>query len=161
MASSRRVLALLVPVFLVAACGAPMRAPIANAGPALSQPGVEVAVVRQGCAQIQEPDDYGWDLVDETIQIEVRNSAVEPATVHRDQFHLLVPDGTALRTVTWRASDPLVVAGGQTQAFALRFMTRGGLACTKEMRLDPGSGITLRASPIAFQPVAFVPTRGL
>ena len=138
-----------------------MRPPAQTAGPSLSDKGVEVAVVRQGCSQTQEPDDYGWDLVEENVEITVRNGAAQSATVHRDQFRLLASDGSKLRTITWHAAEPLVVASGQTQAFELRFMTRGGLACTKEMRIDPDAGVTMGAAPIAFQPVAFVPSRGL
>lgn len=138
-----------------------MRPPARNAGPARSVTGVEVAVLRQGCAQTDEPDDYGWDLVEENVEIQVRNDGPGAATVHRDRFRLLAPDGSQLRTITWRAVDPLVVATGQTRAFELRFMTRGGLACTKEMRIDPDAGITVGEAPLAFQPLAFVPTRGL
>ena len=161
MSSSHLVPSFLVPSLLTVACAAPMRPPVSNAGPARSQTGVQVAVVRQGCSQTEEAEDYGWDLIEENVEIEVRNGAPESATVHRDRFRLLAPDGTELRTVTWRAADPLVVASGQTQAFELRFMTRGGLACTKELRIDPDAGITLSAAPVALQPVAFVPSRGL
>jgi hypothetical protein len=51
----------------------------------------------------------------------------------------------------------LTVAGGASQTFEMRFQTHGGLECDKEMRLDPGAGITLGESPIALQPLAFTP----
>jgi len=154
-------LALLLPSFLVAACATTMKPPVATSGPALSRAGVQVALLRQGCAQAQESDEYGWDLVEESVEIEVRNGAAQPATVHRDRFRLLAPDGSALATSTWGAAQALTVPEGATQTFALRFMTRGGLDCAKPMRLDPDGGITLRETTVAFQPVSFVPTRGL
>ncbi|HXU06069.1 MAG TPA: hypothetical protein VN903_34180 [Polyangia bacterium] len=147
--------------FLVAGGCVAMKPPARNAGPALSDKNIQVAVVRQSCSQTQEPDEYGWDLVDEAIEIDVRNGSTEPITVHRDRFRLLTPDGYALRTITWRSADPLLVAGGASQTFELRFMTRGSLECGKEMRLDPDAGVTLREAPVAFQPVAFVPRRSL
>ena len=139
----------------------PMKPPAQNAGPALSETGIQIAVLRQSCSQTQEPGEYGWDLVDETIEIQVRNGSSDPLTVHRDRFHLLTPDGYSLKTQTWRSGDPLLVVGGGDQVFELRFMTRGGLECRKEMRLDPDAGITVRERPIAFQPVSFVPSRAL
>jgi len=151
----------LAPLLLAVGACATLAPPAQSTGPARSDKGIQLAVVRQGCSQTQEPDQYGWDLVEENVEIEVRNASPEPATVHREQFRLLGPDGSALRTLTWRAADPLMVAGGQVQTFELRYMTHGGLACTGEMRLDPGSGITLRESAVALRPVSFIPTRGL
>ncbi len=118
-------------------------------------------MVSQTCAQTQEPDWYGADLVETSVAIAVRNAAPTPVTIHRDKFRLLAPDGSALRTLTWGAADPLTVAGGGSQTFELRFMTRGGLACTQEMRLDPDGGVALGASSVAFQPVRFTPERAL
>ncbi len=138
-----------------------MTPPAQNAGPALSDNGIQVAVVRQSCSQTPEPDDDGWDLVEANIEVQVRNGAPGAATVQRDRFRLLAPDGSALKTMTWGAADPLTVAGGASQTFDLRFMTHGGLECAKEMRLDLDSGIKLGESPVAFQPVAFTPERAL
>lgn len=138
-----------------------MKPPARNGGPALSEKNIQIAVLRQSCSQTQEPDEYGWDLVEENVEVQVQNGSTEPATIHRDRFRLLTPDGYALRTATWGAADPLQVAGHQNQTFELRFMTRGSLECGKEMRLDPDAGITLRDSPLAFQPVSFVPHRRL
>ena len=118
-------------------------------------------MLRQGCSQTQEPDQYGWDLVEENVEIQVQNAAQEPATVHRDRFRLLAPDGSGLATATWGSAAPLTVAGGGTQTFDLRFMRHGALDCSREMRLDPGDGITLRDSAVALHPVSFIPTRGL
>jgi hypothetical protein len=161
MSSSRALLSVLAPSFLGAAGATGLKAPAQRAGPALSDKGVQVAVLRQGCAQTQEADMADWDLVDETVEIEVRNGSAEPVVVQPDHFHLLAPDGSALTTTTWRAADPLTVAGGQSRTFELRFMTRGALECTKEMRLDPDAGVTLRETAVAFHLLSFVPTRGL
>jgi hypothetical protein len=161
MSSSRAVLSVIAPSFLVAACATTMRPPAQSTGPASSDKGVQVAVLRQGCAQTQEVDQDGWDLVNETVEIEVRNASPEPAIVQPDRFRLLAPDGSALTTTTWRAADPLTVAGGGSRIFELHFMTRGALDCTKEMRLDPDAGITLHETAVAFHPLSFVPTRGL
>jgi hypothetical protein len=152
---------LFAPLLTGASACLPMRPPARNAGPALSERGIEVAVVRQSCSQTPEPDEYGWDLVEANVEIQVRNGAPASATVHRDKFRLLAPDGSALRTLTCRADDPLTVAGGASQTFELRFMTRGGLECAKEMRLDPDAGITLGDSPVALEPVSFTPQRTL
>ena len=138
-----------------------MKPPAKNGGPTLSEKGIQIAVLGQSCSQTPEPDEYGWDLVHETVEIGVSNGSTEAATVRRDRFRLLTPDGGALRAITCNAAEPLQVAGGADERFRLRFMARGGLECGKEMRLDPDSGVTVREQPIAFQPVSFVPLRDL
>lgn len=143
-----------------AAC-APMQPPVKNGGPALSQTGLQLSVARQGCSQSSEPDFPGADLVEERVEVTVRNGSSAPAEVHRDRFRLVAPDGQALPPVTWNAADPLMVPGGNNETFELRFMTRGGLECSKEMRLDPDGALMVQARPVAFQPVSFVPTRAL
>jgi hypothetical protein len=157
-------LPILVAVFLslpsLGAC-APLAPPAASGAPALSERGIQLAVSRQSCAETSEPDDYGWDLVEETVEVQVRNGSSDAATIQRDRFRLLTPDGGALAALTWRAADPLTVPGGASQTFQLRFMTRGGLECSREMRLDADSAIQVRAFPVAFQPVAFTPRRAL
>lgn len=151
----------IVPLALMLATGCvAMGPPVKNGGPALSEKGLQLAVLRQDCSQTREPNEYGWDLVDATIEVQVRNLSPEPAVVQRDRFRLLTPDGYALRTITWRSAEPLTIAGGASETFPLRFMTRGGLACSKEMRLDPDGGIALREHPVALQPISFVPYRG-
>jgi hypothetical protein len=148
-------------LFIVTGGCAAMRPPAQTGGPARSEKGIQLAVLRQSCSQTQEPDQYGWDLVEETVEVQLRNLASEPATVHRDKFRLLTPDGYALSTRTWGAADPLQVAAGANSTFELRFQTHGSLECGKEMRLDPDAGITLRESPVALQPLSFVPQRAL
>jgi hypothetical protein len=148
-------------LFLLTGGCVAMKPPARNGGPALSSEKIQLAVLGQSCSQTQEPDEYGWDLVEEDVEVGVRNDSTEPATVHPDRFRLLTPDGYALRTITWRSADPLQVPGGANERFALRFMTRGGLECRKEMRLDPDAGITLRERPVALEPVSFTPDRSL
>jgi hypothetical protein len=145
---------------LAPAC-APMRPPAKNAGEARSLDGVGLAIARQGCSQTTEPEEPGADLVEERLEVHVRNGASEPVAVQRDKFRLLAPDGSALATVTWRAAEPLTVPGGQDGTFELRFMTRGGLACRSEMRLDARDALVLRGHPIALGAVSFVPEHAL
>jgi len=142
---------------LAPACG--MRPPIQGSGPAISREGVQVAVTDQQCTQTVEPDNHGSDLVEEIVDVQVRNATPSPLTVHRDAFHLVAPDGTALITQTWRAFDPLTVEAGQTRTFELRFMTRGSLRCAREMTLDAAAGVWLQDKLIDLGEVRFVPWR--
>jgi hypothetical protein len=138
-----------------------LRPPARNGGAAVSREGVEVAVARQGCSQTVEPEQPGNDLVEEIVEIEVKNPNPAPLTVHRDAFRLVTPDGYALETMTFRAADPLTVAGGETRRFELRFMTRGSLQCAREMRLDAGQAVVLADHPVHVDAVRFTPTRAL
>lgn len=147
-------------IALQGAC-APMRPPLRNAGPAVSQSGVQLAVVRQSCAQTKEPDFADWDLVEERVELSLENRSTEAVTIHRDRFRLVAPDGTALRPLTWFASEPLTVERGSTGVLQLRFMARGGPECTKEMLIDADGGVTQRERAISFAPVSFVPARAL
>lgn len=146
-------------VVLFAPACASLHPPAQNSGPGLSPEGVQIAVARQTCAQTQEPDYYANDLVETTLEIQVRNSTPDPITVHRDVFRLVTPEGIALRTMTWRAVDPLIVGGGETGTFELRFMARGGIECAREMVLEADSGVTLRDKPVHLGGVHFVPSR--
>jgi hypothetical protein len=147
-------------VALAGAC-APMKPPLRNAGPAVSRSGVALAVVRQSCGQAKEPDFHDWDLVEERVELELKNPSTEAVTIHRDRFRLLAPDGTALKPLTWLAGDPLTVEGGSTGVVQLRFMARGGPECTQEMRIDADGGVTQGERAISFAPVSFVPARAL
>ena len=147
-------------IALGGAC-APMKPPVRNAGPAVSRSGVQLAVVRQSCAQTKEPDFDDWDLVEERVELELQNRSLEPVTIHRDRFRLIAPDGTALKPLTWLAGEPVTVAGGATGVVALRFMARGGPECTKEMRIDADGGVTQGERAVSFAQVSFVPARRL
>ena len=156
--SSLRLGAVLLALGPAAAC-AGLVPPARSSGVAKSPDGVAISVARQQCTQIAEPDWPGNDLVEEVLEVEVKNASAAPLAVHRDAFRLLTPDGGAVRTVTWRADEPIVVATGETQAFELRFMVRGGLECTGEMRLDPDSGMSAGNHVVTVETVSFVPCR--
>jgi hypothetical protein len=138
--------------------GCALTPPFKNAGPSTSREGVQVAVTRQRCEQVSEPDDYGWDLVTTELEVQVRNTTPAQLTVHRDAFRLLCPDGSALRTQTWGAADPVTVEAGTSGTFQLR-MARGGAECTGEMVLDVDNALTLAGNPVKIAGVKFVPSR--
>lgn len=138
-----------------------MKPPLRNAGPAVSPTGVQLAVVRQSCAQAKEPDFDDWDLVEERVELSLDNRSPEAVTIHRDRFRLIAPDGTTLKPLTWFASEPLTVERGSTGVLELRFMARGGAECAKEMRIDADGGVTQGERAISFAPVSFVPARAL
>jgi hypothetical protein len=152
--------ALLAAAALTAACGT-LRPPAESSATAVSREGVQVAVTRQRCAQIVEPELPGADLVEEIVEVQVRNAAGTPVTVHRDAFRLVTPDGFELETTLWHAGVPLTVAGGETRAFELRFQTRGSLTCAREMVLAAGRGVTAAERPVDVGVVRFVPSRTL
>jgi hypothetical protein len=91
----------------------------------------------------------------------VQNRSAEPATIHRDRFRLLAPDGSTVPTVTAGAAEPVAVSGNGTQTFQLRFMAHGGLACARPMSLDADRAVTVGERPVAFQPVSFTPRQAL
>ena len=74
-------------ILSMSAC-APLRLPYKSAGPAASRDGVEVAVRRQSCTQNVDPDFYGDDLVEEVVEVQIRNPTSKSLTVQRDAFRL-------------------------------------------------------------------------
>jgi hypothetical protein len=158
--------ALVRPLFLLAAAAssascAPLRLPAQNTGPARSREGVELAVTRQACTQNVDPDFPDADLVEERVELQVRNTTSVPITIQRDGFRLIAPDGTALRTITWRAADPMTVSDGESRTFELRYMTRGSLACDGEMKLEPDGGIRIDQGAVKVGAVRFRPRAAL
>jgi hypothetical protein len=143
---------------LALACG--LQPPIQN-GAAAAKNGIQVAVLRQSCSQTVETEQPGNDLVETIVEVEVRNGTSEPIGVHGDGFRLAAPDGSAIRTSTWFANDPLSVDPGHAQTFRLRFMSRGGLSCSKEMALESPSAVIKGTEPVKLGAVKFVPTRAL
>lgn len=133
--------------------------PAETSGAAKSDNGVALAVVGQRCTETVETELPGVPLVETYVQVEVRNTAPPPLVVHRNAFHLRGADGRAIPTTSWRAEDPLPIEAGQTQTFELRFMSRGGLSCTKEMQLEASAGITKGNAPVQIGAVSFVPSR--
>jgi hypothetical protein len=108
-----------------------------------------------------DPDFYGQDLVEEVVEVQVRNATSNPLTVQRDAFRLISPDGHGLKTMTWRAVDPLALNAGETKTFELRYMTRGVLECAREMKLDADAGVKMNGRPIEVGAVSFQPSRAL
>jgi hypothetical protein len=154
------VVVVVMAVALAPAC-APLRLPYRSSGPAASHEGVEIAVGRQSCTQNVDPDFHGADLVEEVVEVQVRNATSNPLTVQRDAFRLIARGGGALRTTTFRAVDPLALNAGETRTFELRFMTRGALACTGEMKLDADAGVSMNGRPVEVGAVTFQPSRAL
>jgi hypothetical protein len=136
------------------ACG--LRPPVRNSGAVTTPDGVQVAVLGQGCSQTVETDLPGNDLVEMTVQIEVRNKTSEELGVHRDGFRLTGADGRSIPTSTWFASRPMSLSPQQVQTFELRFMSRGGLSCSKEMTLESPSAIVRRTGPAKIGAIRFV-----
>jgi hypothetical protein len=141
---------------LAPACA--LHPPVQNSGAAVDATGVEISVTGQSCTETVETDLPGVNLVDATVEVQVRNAAPPPLVIRRDAFRLRGADGRAIPTSTWRASDPLSIEAGQASTFELRFMSRGGLSCTKPMQLEASAGITKGAGPVRIGAVSFVPS---
>jgi hypothetical protein len=144
---------------LTSSCAGLKMQPPAQTSVASAPAGVAVSVVGQRCSQSVEPEWPGADLVQATVEAEVRNATAAPVTVHRDGFRLVAPDGQAIPTSSWEAEKPISVAAGQTESFKLRFMDRGGLSCSKEMRLDGPSAVTEGSGVVQVASVSFLPAR--
>jgi hypothetical protein len=125
-----------------------LRPPIRNSGAVTTPDGVQVAVLGQSCSQTVETDLPGNDLVEMTVEIEVRNGTSQALGVHRDGFRLTGADGRSIPTSTWFASKPISIASRQAETFELRFMSHGGLSCSQEMTLESPSAI-VRGTDIA------------
>lgn len=151
---------IILAVALAPAC-APLRLPHKGGGPVASREGVELTVSRQSCTQNVDSDFHGDDLVEEVVEVRVRNATPQSVMVQRDAFRLISPDGRGLRAMTWRAVDPLALNGGETGIFELRFMTRGAFECTAEMKLDPDGGLVMNGRRIEMSAVSFQPSRAL
>jgi hypothetical protein len=141
---------------LVPACA--LKPPVENSG-ALAKDGVQVAVVGQRCTETVEPEWPGANLVETVVELQVHNGGPAPVTVHRDQLKLRGLDGRKVPSGGWCAADPISVDAGQTKTFAVRFMTRGGMSCTKPMVLDADAGITVGAAPVQIGAVTFLPSK--
>jgi hypothetical protein len=144
-----------IAVFLVGtgAC-VTMKPPAVNNGPAWSSNGVQVAVLRQVCAETMRNEFETF--IDETVELQVRNGSPNPVRIHRDRIRLLGPYG-GVYTTGASATDFLTVGSGETQTFEVTFTAHAELDCNKAMQLDPGAGITSQDAPVALRPVSFVP----
>jgi hypothetical protein len=143
---------------LAAACG--LHAPLHN-GAAAVRDGVQVAVLRQSCSQTVESDQPGNDLVEAIVEVQVHNGAATPVSVHRDGFRLGAVDGSAIRTSSWAANQPVPLAPGETQTVQLRFMSRGGLSCSQAMTLESPAAVMKDDRPVSLAGVTFTPARPL
>lgn len=141
---------------LAPACA--LKPPVENSG-ALAKDGVQVAVVGQRCTETVEAEWPGANLVETVVEVQVQNNGAAPLTVHRDQLKLRGVDGRKVPSGGWCAADPISVDPGQTKTFAVRFMTRGGMSCTKPMALDADAGITVGAAPVQVGAVTFLPSK--
>jgi hypothetical protein len=152
--------AVLVLVFagLAPACAELQMQPPARVTTTTAPAGVAVAVVGQRCSQNVDPDWPEADLVQATLETQVRNTTAQPVTVHRNGFRLVAPDGQAIPTASWGANEPITVAAGQAESFKLRFSDRGGLSCSKDMRLDGPTAVTEGAQVVQVASVSFRPS---
>jgi len=162
--TSQRILSLLpkAVVVLALAQGCALRPPVKNSGPTMSTEGIQLAVTRQSCYETKDPDFRDDDLAEAILEIEVRNGAQTPVTVHRDAFQLVTagPDRVYLRTQTWGAAQPMTVNGGASSTFELRFMTRGSLKCASDLTLDPDAGLLIADHPVKVNSISFRPSQG-
>ncbi len=156
-----RPMSALIAVALGGLSGCALRPPVQNVGPVVSREGIQLAVVKQRCEQVQEPELPNDNLAELMVEVQVHNPTGDPATVRRTDFRLLGPEGNvAIETSTWGAINPITVSPSSDQTFEMRFMARGAFQCAKPMRLDPGRGITTGDRPVKLDAVSFVPSRG-
>jgi hypothetical protein len=146
------------PLLLVLAPACAMTPPAQNAG-SLASDGVQVAVTGQRCTETVEPDWPGANLVQTTVEFQIRNTNPNPVTVNREHLYLRGTDGRPVPSRGWDARDEVLVGSGESKTFNLQFMTRGGISCTKPMQLDAASGITVGAMPLKIGAVTFVPSK--
>ena len=72
-----------------------MKPPAMNNGPVLSSNGVQVAVLRQVCAETMF--NAFETFINETVELQVRNGSPNPVRIHRDRIRLLGPIGSCTR----------------------------------------------------------------
>jgi hypothetical protein len=154
------VLGALFVVGLAPACAELQMQPPVQTTVATAPAGVAVSVVGQRCSQNVDREWQGADLVQATLETQVRNSTTQPVTVHRHGFQLVAPDGQAIPNEGWGADASITVAAGQAESFTLRFSDRGGLSCSKEMRLDGPTAVTegpevVQVASVSFRPSLF------
>jgi len=158
LSSVRNSLLRFAPLLLVLGPACATTPPVQNAGSVASN-GVQVAVVGQRCTETVETDWPGANLVQATVEFQVRNSNPNPVTVNREGLFLRGTDGRPVPSRGWESGDTVLVGSGETRTFDLRFMTRGGISCTKPMQLDAASGITVGTVPLRMGSVTFVPSK--
>jgi hypothetical protein len=146
------------PLLLALAPACAMSPPVQNAGTVASD-GVQVAVVGQRCTETVETDWPGANLVETTVEFQVRNTNANPVTVNREQLYLRGTDGRPVRSRGWDSGQSVLVGSGESKTFDLQFMSRGGMSCTKPMQLDAAAGLTVGTMPLRVGSVTFVPSK--
>ena len=101
--------------------------------------GVALSVASVLCSENVDPDWPGANLVDAIVEVRVDNRSGATVVVRRGAFRLVAPDGRAIPASSWGQVQPLQIAANASQAFRLRFSTRGGLSCAGPMRLESAS----------------------
>ncbi len=157
--SSRNLVATVL-VLSASAC-ATMTPPVRTGAPTQTSEGVELAVARKHCDQTQDSDWDGEDLAELIVEVQVKNPTRAPIAIHRGDMRLLAPDGAALKTITWRADDPLYVASGETKSFDMRFMARGSLECGAPLQLDTRGAVTTDHHVLVTDRISFTPSAPL
>lgn len=135
-----------------------MRPPVRNSGAATSPDGVVLALTGQRCSETVETDWPDASLVETYVQVEVRNDASPAVVINRAAFHLRAPDGRQIPTASGPVKDTMSVDPGQTRTFELRFMSRGGLSCTRPMQLDASGAVNKGDQPVQLGSITFVPS---
>lgn len=110
----------------------------------------------QSCDQYHEPNFEFDDFVGLELDLEVRNATDAPLTVHRDLIRVVASDGTAPKTQTWKAVEPVQVEAGGIQRISVRYITLGSLECRGPLDLDLKNAVTRGGAPLALAPIHIV-----
>jgi len=118
-----------------------------------------VDIVGQDCSDSHEPTDFaGSEVIQLRMKIGVTNRGAHNIAFAPERLRLIASDG--LRPVPVGADSPLIVMPGETKVASVRFMTRGGLQCSEELRLDLSDSLVAGVTPVSLQPIAFVARSG-
>jgi hypothetical protein len=138
-----------------------LTAPAQNSGPTTAKEGVALALTGQSCFQARETDWPDDDLAELVVEVQVANTAGAPIAVERSNIRLWLPGGAELATGSAGAGEPLVVSGGESRRFRLRYMTRGVLRCASRLTLDTRGSVTLAGRVLDTGRIAFSPSQSL
>ena len=130
--------------------------PARSTGAALSEEGIEIAIVGQFCKQSRGTSASRAPSLDETLVVEVGNPTPDPVSVDPDKLILITPGGGSVRGPTPAAAGPLSVDGGTTVPVTLHF-TVTGANCSQEMQLDAGSSLQWQGRRVTVSAIRFVP----
>jgi hypothetical protein len=130
--------------------------PARSSGIALSEEGIQLAVVGQVCKQSRATSAPSPPLLDVTLAIEVGNPTPGLVSVYPDRLVLVAPGGVFARASTSEAVNPLSVDGGTTVPVTLHFKVMGA-TCSQEMGLDARSALQWQGRPVTVSAIRFVP----